>query len=589
MFKFESLFNKKEADTENTDAILERQPDESFADYYNRVVKPVQEAKAAGVAQQSQAPNAAPNATPDTTPDAASSATPNVTPDAAPDNSQPNTAKSNANRRKISRRGFLGLVAALLATARGVSAFSKVLGSDQAPSTDNETDTGDDGPSVDSGESSPYQGEVSNKLNDVRGALEAIDAEDFREDKFLAFNHPETVGGHNFAIQAAQESGDYSIAHWVAYPKNLGDESRFTDYFDNFENLGKNPDNYGAFFEHIGRTHRPVSAALGVAYGHPDFQGLSIREAEDKLRQITDEGDDYKIEEYLGWLKSQHKNTTYEWEKQGNRTLQNLGITDGPDKNGQADITTYTTGALINYNGGYLVKATTIQDDGSKIVMYINPICCNLLRDIKRNGESIDEKIFPEEEFGPKPKPQTNPQTTPQTDPQNPTTPTPQGKDQAAADLGSGADKGFVKPEEQTRDKTPEPVADPTHSYDATTNTYKYTPDEAANAIGHEVTGGTPPVDAQLTAVITDPAKAAEAEEMVGAGTAPIIVSGTAEGAPGSTGTPNNFNAGATIFTGEGTEGMPSADGSGHTVEQNLEVATGAPGKSEEDYEKESF
>ena len=63
------------------------------------------------------------------------------------------------------------------------------------------------------------------------------------------------------------------------------------------------------------------------------------------------------------------------------------------------------------------------------------------------------------------------------------------------------------------------------------------------------------------------------AEEMVTTQTAPEMVIGTREGVDEA----NNFDAGATVGTGEVTGDTPSADGSRNTIRENLEQATGNP------------
>ena len=102
----------------------------------------------------------------------------------------------------------------------------------------------------------------------------------------------------------------------------------------------------------------------------------------------------------------------------------------------------------------------------------------------------------------------------------------PQPKNQKEADENSGAAQGIVTPEKQERQYTPEPSADEAHPYNQGTNTYDYTPKEQAEKIGYEV----------------------------------------------------NKTDNATVGTGEVTGNTPSADGSGDTIEKNLNEATGVEG-----------
>ncbi|MBR3229022.1 hypothetical protein IKF67_02200 [Candidatus Saccharibacteria bacterium] len=164
--------------------------------------------------------------------------------------------------------------------------------------------------------------------------------------------------------------------------------------------------------------------------------------------------------------------------------------------------------------------------------------------------------------------------------PDNPSTPdtpdnpniTPRPKNQTEADENSGASAGIVTPEGQERQVTAEPVADGTHPYNPDTNTYNYIPEEQAGQIGYEVTNDIREIG-QESAPITTPGEIVTAEEMVTTQTAPEMVIGTREGVDEA----NNFDAGATVGTGEVTGDTPSADGSRNTIRENLEQATGNP------------
>ena len=146
----------------------------------------------------------------------------------------------------------------------------------------------------------------------------------------------------------------------------------------------------------------------------------------------------------------------------------------------------------------------------------------------------------------------------------------PQSKNQEEADENSGADAGIVTPEKQERQITNEPEPDKAHGYNQETNTYDYTPAEQAANIGYEVTNDINEVG-QESSSITSPDEVAAAEEMVSNQTAPEMVTGTREGVDAA----NDFDAGATVGTGEVTGDTQSADDSGNTIQENLDNATG--------------
>ena len=176
--------------------------------------------------------------------------------------------------------------------------------------------------------------------------------------------------------------------------------------------------------------------------------------------------------------------------------------------------------------------------------------------------------------------PSDNPPTPPDGDTVTPTDDEeliPAPKDQMEANENSGANEGIVVPESQTRPITAEPEASTTHPYNPDKNTYNYTPEEQAEETGYKVENDITQVG-QESAPVTAPEQQAAAEEMVANKTAPEMVPGTSEGATGSSGTANNFDAGATTGTGGTTGGSPSADGSGRTIQENLNTATGVEG-----------
>lgn len=154
---------------------------------------------------------------------------------------------------------------------------------------------------------------------------------------------------------------------------------------------------------------------------------------------------------------------------------------------------------------------------------------------------------------------------------------TPEPKNQMEANENSGANDGIVRPESQTRELTEEPQADPDHAYNPDTNTYNYTPDEQAGTINYEVDNDIRQVGQESSQVV-EPEQQAAAEEAVSNQTAPEMVPGTSQGAAGESGQANNFDAGATVGTGEVSGGTESADGSGRTIQENLSTATGVEG-----------
>ncbi len=182
--------------------------------------------------------------------------------------------------------------------------------------------------------------------------------------------------------------------------------------------------------------------------------------------------------------------------------------------------------------------------------------------------EDEEESIEEEDDDETPPTPPVVPPSKPETPPENPEAPQP--KNQEEANENSGASAGIVTPERQEREITEEPVADPDHGYNTETNTYNYTPAEQAAQIGYGVENDIRDIG-QESASITAPEDIVSAEEMVANQTAPEMVTGTREGVDEA----NDFDAGATIGTGEVTGDTQSADGSGNTIQENLDAATG--------------
>ena len=162
-----------------------------------------------------------------------------------------------------------------------------------------------------------------------------------------------------------------------------------------------------------------------------------------------------------------------------------------------------------------LVRETKLED-GTTVITREKEDCSNMLTEIEYRHPDGTTTVIAINTPDEKPGKGDNPT------PDNP----PQPKNQKEANENSGAAQGIVTPEKQERQITPEPSADEAHSYNQGTNTYDYTPKEQAEKIGYEV----------------------------------------------------NKTDNATVGTGEVTGNTPSADGSGDTIEKNLNEATGVEG-----------
>ncbi|MBR2640976.1 hypothetical protein IKD49_00745 [Candidatus Saccharibacteria bacterium] len=306
-----------------------------------------------------------------------------------------------------------------------------------------------------------------------------------------------------------------------------------------------------AFGAYLGCIPQEVKDYYGV--GQTFQKNMTILEADEALERAPDSLYDKTKKEFFNLMDE----AAEEREIVLNGWYDNAYM-DLSDKNGSVDhknmelvkCTTFETGA----------KATEFvwKDDNGNVLgsLIVKEACCQPVRE-KTSG----------------PSPFDGMREIPN-DPEHPDTSAPEPKHQTVADENSGATEGIVEPEGQERNITKEPLADQNHEYNSETNTYTYTPEDQAGNIGYEVTNDVREI-AQESAPITAPEEIAKAEEAVVAQTAPEMVVGTQQGATGEAGVANNFDAGATIGTGEVTGNTPSSDGSGNTIQENLEQATG--------------
>ena len=453
-----------------------------------------------------------------------------------PSANHPNSAQGaeRGKEKNLSRRGFMALAAG--ATLLGVGGMAVKNAFQQGTPEDLSEELNEYGPSDNSETTDNHESE---KFSTIREALVYIDNMAFNNDSGLIFKNVRALGCH----YAAYENGE---EHWVGYPDELKNNQELSQYLvdDNYEGL-KSADEYGAHFEHLARNVAPVAAAELIALRHPDFANLTLREAEQRLLQSQEESPEDN-ESLLEWLMGQYKNTQYEFVPiPQNEPIMNMGILD-PGTANHGRFIQYNTDELLRDEGNHLVQATTTLEDGTKVTRYVNPVCMNLLNKIEYEepGNPPTEIII----------------TTPEDDPIPEPEPTPEPKNQAEANENSGANDNIVQPESQNRGTTPEPTADSNRPYNPGTNTYDGQP---SGQIGHEVTGGTPPSSTS-----------GGSQSTAGAGgEAPRPVTGTTEGS----GPSNDFNAGATVGTGEVTGSTPSASGDG-TIEQSLDNATGVDG-----------
>lgn len=349
------------------------------------------------------------------------------------------------------------------------------------------------------------------------------------------------------------------------------------------EAMGVNPEDAtaeerGAVQEYFAFSMAEAAAPIAMAGNFEGFAGLDVEEAADKIHDMTDE----EKANLQDQLKSYFDNTEYHYEE-GSGTYRNQYIREN------ADGEKYTGFVESDLTGKQILMAKTTLEDGTTVSWMSKEDCGNAEDRIvvtTPEGETTvvtlpEPEPTPEQPTPEQPTPEqpTPEQPTPeQPTPEQPTPeqPTPAPKNQAEADENSGASAGIVVPESQDRPITSEPTPDLNHPYNPDTNTYDYSPAEQAGQIGYEVQNDITQV-AQESAPIVDVQQQAAAEQMVQNQTAPQMVVGTQEGAPGAAGVPNNFDAGATVGTGEVTGTTQSSDGSGNTIIENLNNASGNP------------
>ena len=435
--------------------------------------------------------------------------------------------------KNISRRDFLkGVGAVVGATAIGVAGH-------EISGRENEGAPGGGGnvPPEDL-----ESGELSGEALTLNGVFEEMD----RNNPARIFQNPDTAGGHQSAV-------DYGHEHFVAYHEGLKDDIEFRDrYFEatgsDFEGINT-ADEFFAYFKHIARTHTHVIASELIAMKYydeetgTDFSNMSLRQAEDKILS----GDFYdeerlKISEKID--KVYDEKTTFRFIDPPEGTVfKNMG-TDVEEYDATRELhgvyVTTSAEELVSDRIGKLLEVATTLPNGTVATRWVNTACSNLLNVIKYTGQDGSENVVVINPDTPATPGSNNPDSPiPSDNPpgENP----PEPKDQEEADENSGANSGLVEPEGQDRQGTDEPYEG---GYDPGQNTYG-------------ASGGQTSIGSETTTS--------------GGGT------GTSEGAIGETGQVNDFDAGATVSTGEVPGDTQSADGSGNTIRENLEGATGNP------------
>lgn len=321
-----------------------------------------------------------------------------------------NTANNNAEKGgNLTRRSFLRIGAVAAAAAL---VGNKALGGQSGEGT--------------SGRTRANPEELDTEINHeqerfatLRETFRHIEGERFSEDSGRILNDPDTVGGHAKAYDAGVAEGNERTQHWVAYKNDLLDNPDFRNLYADESYAGlETADDYGAFYEHIAYSTRPVAAAELIALKHPDFAGLSLEAAENKLAEASNYNPDDAVS-YKEWLQSQYAEgkTTYDFVKIPNGNFTNLGIEDRNAEHGM--FTECSTEEILRDEKGQLVKASTKLDDGTQVVRYINPVCNNILNLIVVNGK--EQPIVPE--YGESDNPE-NPKTPDEPkNPDNPKTP----------------------------------------------------------------------------------------------------------------------------------------------------------------------
>lgn len=309
----------------------------------------------------------------------------------------------------------------------------------------------------------------------------------------------------------------------------------------------------------------------------PEFDGLSVAEVEKKLESMEPQSYDSALQRF----KQAMDNATVHQETiTGDFANAYMDTIDkaGPVTNENMKIvkcTTHEDGTSVSVfewfdDEGNSLGTMTAKTGPKGCMQVVEELSSAVLEGLENipNPEQPPTPILETEKPTPTPTPETEPSgstptPTPETEPPAP-------KNQAEANENSGASQGIVKPESQDRPVTEEPTSSPDQGYNSDTNTYNNTPADSSSNIGYEVSG-----DTGAAAPQPAPVTAPEAEVSVANNTAPAMVAGTQQGAAGEAGQPNNFDAGATEGKGEVAGNTQSADGSGNTIEDNLNNATG--------------
>ena len=283
------------------------------------------------------------------------------------------------------------------------------------------------------------------------------------------------------------------------------------------------------------------------------FKGLTILETEKKLESLSDEEFEAVKQVFDSTIDGAYtRRVTINGEQ--NNAYMRLKDSNKGANHGNMELVACTTNEnnlevtqlyWVDKDGKEIgtmnVKMTPVYDGNGNITGFRG---CNQVVGVKTSVYNGLTKITenppttPPTDSSETPTPTPGPTPTPNT-PEEPPTP----KNQQEADINSGAKQGIVTPEEQKREITEEPVADQDHEYNQDSNTYYYMPAEIASQIGYDV---------------------------VDNGTYTVTVKTTKD-----TDEANNFDAGASIGTGETTSDDKSADGSGNTIQENLDSATG--------------
>ncbi|MBQ1298724.1 hypothetical protein IIY24_02725 [Candidatus Saccharibacteria bacterium] len=435
----------------------------------------------------------------------------------------------------MARRGFLAMVAAAgtLAAATIVNGLLEEKEDDPSVAPDDEDDV-------------PPEDDSSGETDPIQQNIDEIFIEIDKNDPARIFQNPDTAGGHQSAV-------NYGHEHFVAYHEGLRDNAEFCDRYkeatgSDFEGINT-ADEFFAYFKHIARTHTHVIASELIAMKYydeetgTDFSNMSLRQAEDKILS----GDFYdeerlKISEKID--KVYDEKTTFRFIDPPEGTVfKNMG-TDVEEYDATRELhgvyVTTSAEELVSDRIGKLLEVATTLPNGTVATRWVNTACSNLLNVIKYTGQDGSENVVVINPDTPATPGSNNPDSPiPSDNPpgENP----PEPKDQEEADENSGANSGLVEPEGQDRQGTDEPYEG---GYDPGQNTYG-------------ASGGQTSIGSETTTS--------------GGGT------GTSEGAIGETGQVNDFDAGATVSTGEVPGDTQSADGSGNTIRENLEGATGNP------------